>query len=120
MRAELILAKHRHRRIEDSARGERVRRRQPIENGDVALSSGRKPPGPADDGRWDQADEEGKFEQGRRRHRGKREAGVNAHVRKSRGRDISAACGQLRREQVRAEEEVKFDAGAGVALPVIA
>ena len=49
-----------------------------------------------------------------------REAGVNTHVRKSRGRDISAACGQLRREQVRAEEEVKFDAGAGVALPVIA
>jgi len=31
-----------------------------------------------------------------------REAGVNAHVRKSRGRDIDAACGQLRRK-----EEVK-------------
>jgi 23S rRNA (adenine2503-C2)-methyltransferase len=29
-----------------------------------------------------------------------REAGVNAHVRKSRGRDIDAACGQLRRKQV--------------------
>jgi 23S rRNA (adenine2503-C2)-methyltransferase len=28
-----------------------------------------------------------------------REAGVNAHVRKSRGRDIDAACGQLRRKQ---------------------
>ncbi|MGF1633837.1 MAG: 23S rRNA (adenine(2503)-C(2))-methyltransferase RlmN [Phycisphaerae bacterium] len=28
-----------------------------------------------------------------------REAGVNAHVRKSRGRDIDAACGQLRRQQ---------------------
>jgi 23S rRNA (adenine2503-C2)-methyltransferase len=25
--------------------------------------------------------------------------GVNAHVRKSRGRDIDAACGQLRRKQ---------------------
>src|SRR5436305_4695207 len=28
-----------------------------------------------------------------------RDAGVNAHVRKSRGRDIDAACGQLRRKQ---------------------
>jgi 23S rRNA (adenine2503-C2)-methyltransferase len=28
-----------------------------------------------------------------------REAGVNAHVRKSRGRDIDAACGQLRRKE---------------------
>lgn len=28
-----------------------------------------------------------------------REGGVNAHVRKSRGRDIDAACGQLRRKQ---------------------
>ena len=28
-----------------------------------------------------------------------REAGVNTHVRKSRGRDIDAACGQLRRKQ---------------------
>jgi 23S rRNA (adenine2503-C2)-methyltransferase len=28
-----------------------------------------------------------------------REAGVNTHVRKSRGRDIDAACGQLRRRQ---------------------
>jgi len=28
-----------------------------------------------------------------------REAGVNAHIRASRGRDISAACGQLRHEQ---------------------
>ncbi len=28
-----------------------------------------------------------------------REAGVNAHVRKSRGRDIDAACGQLRRNE---------------------
>lgn len=30
-----------------------------------------------------------------------RNAGVNAHVRKSRGRDIDAACGQLRRSQER-------------------
>ncbi|MDB5297234.1 MAG: rlmN, partial [Phycisphaerales bacterium] len=30
-----------------------------------------------------------------------RTAGVNAHVRKSRGRDIDAACGQLRRKQER-------------------
>lgn len=30
-----------------------------------------------------------------------REAGVNAHVRKSRGRDIDAACGQLRRKEAR-------------------
>ena len=30
-----------------------------------------------------------------------RRAGVNAHVRKSRGRDIDAACGQLRRKQAR-------------------
>jgi 23S rRNA (adenine2503-C2)-methyltransferase len=28
-----------------------------------------------------------------------REGGVNAHIRKSRGRDIDAACGQLRRKQ---------------------
>jgi len=28
-----------------------------------------------------------------------RRNGVNAHVRKSRGRDIDAACGQLRRKQ---------------------
>jgi 23S rRNA (adenine2503-C2)-methyltransferase len=30
-----------------------------------------------------------------------RDAGVNAHVRKSRGRDIDAACGQLRRKEAR-------------------
>jgi 23S rRNA (adenine2503-C2)-methyltransferase len=34
-----------------------------------------------------------------------RAAGVNAHVRKSRGRDIDAACGQLRREENRAKEQ---------------
>jgi 23S rRNA (adenine2503-C2)-methyltransferase len=37
-----------------------------------------------------------------------REAGVNAHVRKSRGRDIDAACGQLRRK-----EQAKASAGQG-------
>lgn len=38
-----------------------------------------------------------------------REGSVNAHVRKSRGRDISAACGQLRRERIeeqKSEQEV--------------
>ncbi len=38
-----------------------------------------------------------------------REAGVNTHVRKSRGRDIDAACGQLRRKQQgSAESPVQF------------
>ena len=32
-----------------------------------------------------------------------REAGINTHVRKSRGRDIDAACGQLRRKQTAAD-----------------
>jgi 23S rRNA (adenine2503-C2)-methyltransferase len=32
-----------------------------------------------------------------------RDAGVNAHVRKSRGRDIDAACGQLRRKEQEAQ-----------------
>ena len=32
-----------------------------------------------------------------------RQAGVNAHVRKSRGRDIDAACGQLRRSETAAQ-----------------
>ena len=37
-----------------------------------------------------------------------RSAGVNAHVRKSRGRDIEAACGQLRRkEQEKREREAR-------------
>jgi 23S rRNA (adenine2503-C2)-methyltransferase len=35
-----------------------------------------------------------------------RKAGVNAHVRKSRGRDIDAACGQLRREEEKAQEQL--------------
>jgi 23S rRNA (adenine2503-C2)-methyltransferase len=39
-----------------------------------------------------------------------RDAGVNAHVRKSRGRDIDAACGQLRRKQ---------QESAGAPLPVV-
>ncbi len=40
-----------------------------------------------------------------------RDGGVNAHVRKSHGRDIDAACGQLRRR----EEQAK----AGTSLPVL-
>ena len=35
-----------------------------------------------------------------------REAGVNAHVRKSRGRDIDAACGQLRRREEEQKREL--------------
>ena len=35
-----------------------------------------------------------------------RSAGVNAHVRKSRGRDIAAACGQLRRRENQASEQL--------------
>jgi 23S rRNA (adenine2503-C2)-methyltransferase len=42
-----------------------------------------------------------------------RKAGVNAHVRKSRGRDIDAACGQLRRK-----EQEKRDHSALTALGV--
>ena len=39
-----------------------------------------------------------------------RAAGVNAHVRKSRGRDIEAACGQLRRkEQEKREREARAE-----------
>jgi 23S rRNA (adenine2503-C2)-methyltransferase len=34
-----------------------------------------------------------------------RAAGVNAHVRKSRGRDIDAACGQLRRKEQQQQQE---------------
>jgi 23S rRNA (adenine2503-C2)-methyltransferase len=43
-----------------------------------------------------------------------REGGVNAHVRKSRGRDIDAACGQLRRR----EEQAKAGT-SGTSLPVL-
>jgi 23S rRNA (adenine2503-C2)-methyltransferase len=47
-----------------------------------------------------------------------RQGGVNAHVRKSRGRDISAACGQLRRQ--RAEENAQeTGASDGINLTVI-
>jgi 23S rRNA (adenine2503-C2)-methyltransferase len=43
-----------------------------------------------------------------------RKAGVNAHVRKSRGRDIDAACGQLRRkEQAQREREQLVTLGGG-------
>jgi 23S rRNA (adenine2503-C2)-methyltransferase len=35
-----------------------------------------------------------------------RKSGVNAHVRKSRGRDIDAACGQLRRDEEKAREQL--------------
>jgi 23S rRNA (adenine2503-C2)-methyltransferase len=41
-----------------------------------------------------------------------RDNGVNAHVRKSRGRDIDAACGQLRRKAV-AEDLVTLGTGLG-------
>jgi 23S rRNA (adenine2503-C2)-methyltransferase len=42
-----------------------------------------------------------------------RERGVNAHVRKSRGRDIDAACGQLRRKAEAGEVKVG-DAKVGI------
>jgi 23S rRNA (adenine2503-C2)-methyltransferase len=41
-----------------------------------------------------------------------RNAGINAHVRKSRGRDIEAACGQLRRKS---QEQARAFIGVGVA-----
>jgi len=37
-----------------------------------------------------------------------RRAGINAHVRKSRGRDIDAACGQLRRREQARQQLVEF------------
>jgi len=40
--------------------------------------------------------------------------GVNAHLRKSRGRDIDAACGQLRRREMQGD-----GAAAGVSLPLL-
>lgn len=40
-----------------------------------------------------------------------RSLGVNAHIRKSRGKDIDAACGQLRRREMQAQD--------GVSLPVV-
>ena len=42
-----------------------------------------------------------------------RQAGVNAHVRKSRGRDIDAACGQLRRKEQQRQAQVQLGAGFG-------
>ncbi|HET6249994.1 MAG TPA: 23S rRNA (adenine(2503)-C(2))-methyltransferase RlmN [Tepidisphaeraceae bacterium] len=49
-----------------------------------------------------------------------RNAGVNAHVRKSRGRDIDAACGQLRRKKLEeATAEGPAMIASGVALPVV-
>jgi 23S rRNA (adenine2503-C2)-methyltransferase len=53
-----------------------------------------------------------------------RDAGVNAHVRKSRGRDIDAACGQLRRKEQEREEQGRREqvAAAGqvtTPLPVL-
>jgi 23S rRNA (adenine2503-C2)-methyltransferase len=49
-----------------------------------------------------------------------RDAGVNTHVRKSRGRDIEAACGQLRRkEQERREQEAaRQETVVSLGLPV--
>jgi 23S rRNA (adenine2503-C2)-methyltransferase len=46
-----------------------------------------------------------------------RNAGVNAHVRKSRGRDIDAACGQLRRKKV--EEPAAEAVAVSTGLPVV-
>lgn len=42
-----------------------------------------------------------------------RRAGVNAHVRKSRGRDIDAACGQLRRREAEKSSAVALGQGFG-------
>ena len=47
-----------------------------------------------------------------------RGAGVNAHVRKSRGRDIEAACGQLRRKEQERREQAARQGEALVALAV--
>jgi 23S rRNA (adenine2503-C2)-methyltransferase len=45
-----------------------------------------------------------------------RDAGVNTHVRKSRGRDIDAACGQLRRKEQEKREREAQEAGELVTL----
>jgi 23S rRNA (adenine2503-C2)-methyltransferase len=48
-----------------------------------------------------------------------RNAGVNAHVRKSRGRDIDAACGQLRRkEQEEREQEAPQEQVVTLGVPI--
>lgn len=44
-----------------------------------------------------------------------RDAGVTTHVRKSRGRDIDAACGQLRRKETAASEGQMVQLGGGEA-----
>jgi 23S rRNA (adenine2503-C2)-methyltransferase len=52
-----------------------------------------------------------------------RDAGVNAHVRKSRGRDIDAACGQLRRKEQETrgrEQQGQAASGDARSLPVLA
>ena len=47
-----------------------------------------------------------------------RRGGVNAHVRRSRGRDIDAACGQLRRKERAGREAVRPSAGlVTIGLP---
>jgi 23S rRNA (adenine2503-C2)-methyltransferase len=49
-----------------------------------------------------------------------RDGAVNAHVRKSRGRDIDAACGQLRREKLGDSNGEAMAATSGnVSLPVV-
>ncbi|MDB5289391.1 MAG: rlmN [Phycisphaerales bacterium] len=48
-----------------------------------------------------------------------RNGAVNAHVRKSRGRDIDAACGQLRREKLGEQAGEAAAIAAGVSLPVV-
>ena len=48
-----------------------------------------------------------------------REGNVNAHVRKSRGRDISAACGQLRRERLDQPGTLESVPSGATSLPVV-
>ncbi|MDB5302626.1 MAG: putative dual-specificity methyltransferase RlmN [Phycisphaerales bacterium] len=48
-----------------------------------------------------------------------RDGAVNAHVRKSRGRDIDAACGQLRREKLGEQAGEVIAASGNVSLPVV-
>jgi 23S rRNA (adenine2503-C2)-methyltransferase len=48
-----------------------------------------------------------------------RDAGVNAHVRKSRGRDIDAACGQLRRKEQQQRDNPSGFVTLGVAAAAI-
>jgi len=48
-----------------------------------------------------------------------RDSGVNAHVRKSRGRDIDAACGQLRRKQEEQQSAVVSPTISGAPVPAV-